>query len=272
MSEPTPPRRGIRGFLFGAADAILRRLTAAAHALHQGFWLGLMDHRHLAGVAHRYYTRGARWRDDDWNTSGLFLWEERALARHFPASGRLLVGAAGGGREAIALARRGFRVEAFECVPELVEAARAAFARLALDVRILPAAPGAVPEGPGTFEGLIVGWSAYMHVPGRAARVAFLRALRARAAPGAPVLLSFVARRGPSRSLTWTFRIASLLRAARLSRDPVEYGDTLDPTLDHQFTRQEVEGELREAGFEPVEWSDEPYGHAVGRAPVESGT
>jgi len=47
--------------------------------------------------------------------SSLFPFEERAIAQHFPLPpGTLLVGAAGGGREALALARQGYSVVAFE--------------------------------------------------------------------------------------------------------------------------------------------------------------
>jgi hypothetical protein len=48
-------------------------------------------------------------------TKGLFPYEERAISQHFPSPpGTVLVGAAGGGREALALARQGYRVVAFE--------------------------------------------------------------------------------------------------------------------------------------------------------------
>jgi hypothetical protein len=50
------------------------------------------------------------------------------------------------------------------------------------------------------------------------------------------------------------------------SRDPVEYGDTLDGTFDHLFTRDEVTDEMFAAGFELVLYAESPYGHAVGRA------
>jgi hypothetical protein len=47
--------------------------------------------------------------------SSLFPFEERAISRYFPAPpGTVLVGAAGGGREALVLARNGYRVVAFE--------------------------------------------------------------------------------------------------------------------------------------------------------------
>jgi hypothetical protein len=49
------------------------------------------------------------------SAAGLFPVEERVISQYFPAPpGTVLVGAAGAGREAIALARRGYRVVAFE--------------------------------------------------------------------------------------------------------------------------------------------------------------
>jgi hypothetical protein len=48
-------------------------------------------------------------------SSSLFAFEERTITRDFPPPpGKVLIGAAGGGREAFALARRGYQVVAFE--------------------------------------------------------------------------------------------------------------------------------------------------------------
>lgn len=47
--------------------------------------------------------------------SKLFPFEERMISRYFPSPpGSVLIGAAGGGREALALAERGYKVVAFE--------------------------------------------------------------------------------------------------------------------------------------------------------------
>ena len=54
---------------------------------------------------------------------GLFAWEERALEA-FPRSGRVLLGAAGAGRELGALVARGFEVVAFDPCQPFVDAAR----------------------------------------------------------------------------------------------------------------------------------------------------
>lgn len=225
-----------------------------------------MDSGHCDCLSVAQYSRWGSYRDDAYTGSGLRTWELDALARHFPREGSLLVGAAGGGREVVALCRRGFRVDAFECVDALVDYCREALPRLGVSARVLPAAPNAVPAGLGAYDGLIVGWGGYMHIAGRSRRVAFLRSLRGHVDPGAPLLLSFFARTDPSRALRLTFRIASALRRLRRSTDAVEYGDTLDGTFDHRFVREEVASELAAGGFELVAYATEPYGHAVGRA------
>ena len=62
----------------------------------------------------------ARKRTYDWVAEGLHPFEEQAILRHFPPPpGAVLVGAAGAGREALALARQGYRVVAFEPVRPL---------------------------------------------------------------------------------------------------------------------------------------------------------
>ncbi len=252
--------------LFIRADEWQRRGVAALQALHQGGWLGWLDHRDLDDLARRQYARWPRYRDDTYNTSGLTRWEADVVRAHFPAEGALLVGAAGGGREALALARSGYRVDAFDCVEPLVAYARETLSRLGVPVRLELAPPGGVPEGLGRHVGAIVGWGGYMHIPGRGARIAFLRGLRRHVDAGAPLLVSFFTRAGPSRRLDWTLRIARTLRRLRRSPDVVEYGDTLDRTFDHLFTKDEIAQEMAAADFALVSYAETPYGHAVGRA------
>ena len=257
---------GARIRAFAAVDGVHRRCVSALHALHQGLWLGLLDDHDLDRLAILQYGRWPAYSDDSYNASGLWAWETDAIRAHFGQGGGLLVAGAGGGREVVALARLGYAVDGFDCVEPLVEYGRAAVARLNLQARLFDAAPGRVPDGLGRYAGIVVGWGAYMHIPGAAQRVAFLRDLRRHVDAGAPLLVSFFTRNGRSRRLDWTWRIARALRRARRSADPVEYGDTLDGTFDHLFTRDEVERELDAAGFALVTYADKPYGHAVGKA------
>jgi hypothetical protein len=56
----------------------------------------------------------------DWIGAGLHLFEEQAISRYFPAPpGAVLIGAAGAGREALALARKGYPIVALEPIRSL---------------------------------------------------------------------------------------------------------------------------------------------------------
>lgn len=139
---------------------------------------------------------------------GLFAWEERALAAFPPAPARVLVGAAGGGREAFALASRGYSVTAFEPSPVLARsmaerAAReghvAGFRARYADLPILgPARAADAPldlRGVPPFDAGILGWASLSHLTTDQARVETLRWF-ARLVKG-PVLVSFFTRQDP---------------------------------------------------------------------------
>jgi hypothetical protein len=102
-------------------------------------------------------------------------------------------------------------------------------------------------------------------VAGRARRVELLRAARARMAPGAPILLSFFTRKPGEWHAAAVARVANAARRVR-RLERVELGDAMDETYYHRFTEEEVRSELAEAGFEPLHFSHEPYGHTLARA------
>jgi hypothetical protein len=173
---------------------------------------------------------------------------------------------AGGGREAIALARRGYEVRGFECNPALVDTAVRLLAAEGVEGRasVSLLARDAAPPGPERFDGLIVGWSAYMLIIGSARRMRFLAGLRERVADGTPLLLSFFTRSDPSPRLRAVARVANALRRA-LRREPVEVGDDLSPNYVHRFTVDEVRREMAQGGFRMIEF------HPQGEGPYDSG-
>jgi hypothetical protein len=133
--------------------------------------------------------------------AGLHDWEERIVGGPlFPRQGRILLGAAGGGREMLPLARRGYDLVAFEpsrlylgarevAAPFAnVRVVRASYADL---VRGVEEGVGPLAEAAsGTFDGVILGWGSLSHVIADDDRTALFRAIR-RIAPKAPVVFSF---------------------------------------------------------------------------------
>jgi hypothetical protein len=127
---------------------------------------------------------------------GLFRWEEQAIARFFPpVPARILVGGAGGGREAFALAERGYGVAAFEPAEQLANSLAAGI-REGMRLTVfrgryedLPALEPLADSGRGTdaaratpglqaggaFDAGILGWSSFSHIRGEERRSRALR-------------------------------------------------------------------------------------------------
>jgi len=245
-----------------------RALTGFTNILstgYTGFWLGVLTHSQLHSLSERRYSQEQQYRTDEWNKRGLFDWERRVVEDSFTGCKRVLVAAAGGGREVLALRLRGMQVEGFESHPELVRFANDLLEREGMVPDIKQAPWDHCPDIDGKYDGVIVGWGAYMHIRGRERRIMFLRELRERAIPGSPILLSFYTTTKDSRYFRAVAQIGNVL-ARVLRRDPVQVGDCLAPNYTHFFTRKRLESELLEGGFEPISFEHVEYGHSVGRA------
>jgi hypothetical protein len=134
---------------------------------------------------------------------GLFAWEERTIATHFPPPpARVLIGGAGGGREAIVLAEKGYEVTAFEPCASLA-AAMSSYLAGRLNIKIYraryedmphlfparPDAPSMMLEAGSSFDAAVLGWGSYSHLRTEAQRIRALSSFR-RYVHG-PILLSF---------------------------------------------------------------------------------
>lgn len=239
-------------------------------ALHQGFWLGFLDRRHLEQLTAHYYadpqarSTSEAYQGREYNLSGLQQFEETAYDEYFVQAKTLLIGAVGGGRELIALLPRCDSIDAFESNSALLSSCRELLQVEGLEARVVSARPGRVPRELDTYDAAICGWGAYMHVAGRRHRIRFLSEFRDHLRPEGFLLLSFFTRQD-SRSQRLAIGIARGLRRFRRAEAP-EAGDRIAGSFDHHFTETEIRNELLEAGFAPVLYSERPYGHAVGRA------
>ena len=264
VARPTVAvRRWVR--LFKSADRWFNRGVRLATAIHEGFWLGCLSADELNVVTAAHYAQSLESTSAEGNLRGFFDWERRALEKYFPAGSNVLVAGAGGGREVLALLRAGYSADGFECNPALVEAGNAIFDQAGEARGVIFCPPDQVPSGARVYRGIVVGWTAYSHIPTRERRVEFLRALCQRALPGSPILLSFFARDGNSRYDAVAFQVATWIRRLlRGRKEPAELGDHLNWSYSRWFTREEIESELREAGIRLVDFGDISEGYAVG--------
>lgn len=232
-----------------------------------GVGLGILSRSDLHVVSEIAYGRMGTYQDDDYNRSGLWTWEENAVEAHFGACRRILVAGAGGGREVLALRRRGLTADGFEAHPALVAYANELLAHQYPGDPIRQAPWDGCPEYATDYDGAIVGWGAYMHIRGRERRVAFLRQLRNQVQSGSPVLLSFMGVKRHSRWMRLAAAIGNPL--ARITRhERVEPGDWMEPDYKHHFTLDELKRELAEGGFELAAFSpgSGSLGSAIGIA------
>jgi SAM-dependent methyltransferase len=197
----------------------------------------------------------------------LFNWEAEMVARAVPGPpGRILVGGAGGGREAFAIAAQGYAVTAFEPSIVLARSMDEKARSLGADVESLVGRYEQLPQlepvsggqavdlaARAPFDASILGWASYSHLRSRAARVQALRAF-ARLTRG-PVLFSFYLRRPPHPGAR-PGRLARLADSIGLSGD----GDRFTPFIGfyHLSAAEELQSELEDAGLRTtiVSWDD----------------
>src|SRR6266496_836143 len=237
-----------------------------AATLLQGVFLGLLSNETLERLTeHRYLSKFsfASYAEESYVNSGLFLWEQEVIRRSFPPGGRILMAAAGAGREMLALAAAGFRVDGFDCCPPFVEFGQGQLRKHGIAATLEYAPPSTVPECRCHYDAALVGFSGYMYIAGRDRRIRFLRDLCNLLTPNAPLMVSF-AEGSLGRRRVWTAKIGTAIRKLR-GAEPVEEGDCLKDGFQHHFVRQQIMSEMSEAGMELAYYpSETSYGHAVG--------
>lgn len=192
----------------------------------------------------------------------LFPFEEEAIRDFFPKPpAHVLIGGAGGGREALALAALGYRITAFEPSPKLA-AALAARAHNGASLAVYRARYEDLPRlektpGPGTvaldalprIDGVIAGWGSFSHLRSRELRVAALEHLAG--ATDGPILVSFIGlfddRKPPASAL-------GRLRRALPRRHGRNPGDAFSISIGfyHRTNDREVDDLAAAAGLEII--------------------
>jgi hypothetical protein len=218
----------------------------------------------------RYLTVRVYAETHEYESVRLFDWEETWFSRDLPpAPARILVGAAGTGREAAYLDSKGYVTVAFDPVPSVVRYARqrqdlprcvafleGSFEDLAapgcdasrsFQAEILRHAP---------YDAVLLGWTSINHLPRHKARRDLLVALR-RLCPCGPLLFSHwqdedPVDRGQTRSWRLGWKLGTWL-AGDNAVDPAEVlGDTLTTHAGyaHRFTEAEIRDLATTAGYD----------------------
>jgi len=236
--------------------------------IFQAFWLSMLDHNDLNNLTKiGYVIRSEMYQNDEYNTSGFWAWEEKTIERFFYNCKKVLVGAAGGGREVIALSNRGMHADAFECNENLVAYSKNLLRKRGIKAEIALSVPDQVPKEYGIYDGIIMGWGGYTHIHGSKNRIEFLRQCYDHIITDGPLLLSFWQNNRNTKN-PLKIRIANFIRHLRRSKEMIESGDLLDiDGFFHAFKKEEIEKEMNEAGFHLILYfSEMDVSYAIGRA------
>jgi len=208
---------------------------------------------------------------------GLFDWEKALLdGPLLPRSGRVLLGAAGGGRELKGLAERGYVVSAFEPAPDLLAAARQVASSFP-GSRVVHATYSdlcALARGESSklagFEldvDLVwLGWGSISHLTEPGEVLALLRAVRT-LLPDKLVVLSYLPRGSEAEKGRGARKLREALRSVfgRLGGAPVPEGldcHTLSGFA-YLFTEEEFSALVQQAGYRALMRQRDPFPHAV---------
>jgi len=229
----------------------------------RALWLGFFNADQLNEITRYGYEYLSGFEREDFNIQqGLWDWEEKVVQTHLLKCKHILVTGAGGGREVIALARRGISVKGIDFSRNLVNSCIENISKAGVNARVFVCPPEGFPVelAEDFFDGIVIGRGFYHHIPERKRRIAFLTDCWSRMENGSPLFLSdFFTRSENSRAHYWTQRIASIVRRAKRNSRPAELGDWLSYSMQHAFTRDEIESELKAAGFSLKIYAISPF-------------
>lgn len=234
----------------------LSRALIRAGGFLQSLAAPVMGRGDLAELNRRQYARPdiiGLFSSDDYVDSGLTSSEAAVLERARLRPGTLLDLGAGGGREAVALARMGFRVTCVDYSPVLLERTIAHAERHGLRIETMVRDLDAQDLGAGPFDAAWISSQMYSSIPGGSGRVRLLKRVAAALKPGGVFLCQF-RWGGPRRT-----RIGEMARraAALLSGNfRYEPGDELlgGAEFAHSFSSEAaLRREFARGGFEVLD-------------------
>lgn len=184
----------------------------------------------------------------DWTLEG---WEQQTLQRHGITAGRMLVLGAGVGREAIALAQRGFAVAGVEVNGTALHVAIRTARTMQVPAFFVQGDFHHLPFARRQFDYIIMSGIMYSSIPGRLRRQTWLRELAEHLVPGGVVILNFLIDRSPrSRTRRISEAINRLLVTLPGANHSYQPGDgCAQGHFLHAFQDEdEIRQELEEAG------------------------
>jgi SAM-dependent methyltransferase len=191
------------------------------------------------------------WAEDELVDSGLNADELNLLAEVPATMGNLLLLGVGGGREAIPLARMGFRVTGVDYVAAMVDRARENAARRGVSIEGLVQEISRLDVQAGAYDIVWLSRAMYSSVPTRARRVGMVRRITRALKPGGFLICQFHRPPVPRPPGRGGF-VRRVIAACTLGNLAYEEGDMLWGNIEflHTFASEDaIRSELEEGGL-----------------------
>ncbi len=221
----------------------VRKTVSFIQAVQTGFWLGVMGEKSLDYSDELVYNQTKKYRDDQYNLSGLYEWEKQMIGKHFAGCRNIMVIAAGGGREVVALSKMGYEVDGFECNAALADYGDELLKRQGIRGSVRFLERNTVPEEIKQYDGIIIGWGAYSFIDGSGKRMKFLKDLYPFMHKNSSLLLSVLYEKQKNKTDRIIKNVSNFFRFFS-GREKTESGDRLVPDYMHYFTEEELRNEL----------------------------
>jgi hypothetical protein len=232
------------------------------NAILSGFWLGVMSEKSLDFSDELHYNHHKRSTDDEYNLSGLFDWEKDRIEKYFSNAKDILLIAAGGGREIMALSKMGFEVDSYECNTVLIEYGNELLQKSGIENKIKYLPRNRVPDETKKYDGIIIGWGAYSHIRGIKKRLSFLSGLYPFLHEETPLMISFLWTGRRTRYDKIIKNVSNFFRIFS-KKDKTELGDRLREEFIHFFSEEEIKNELIQSKFRIIDYYSTDYGCVI---------
>ncbi len=242
----------------------LKKTHNILDAVLSGFWLGVLSKKNIDNYTELHYNRSAKYTTDSFNLSGLHQWERNMIQKHFSGAKTILLIGAGGGRETLALSKIGFKVDSYECNPEIIEYGNRFVKNNGLNAGIKYLPVNSVPAEIKKYDGIIIGWSSYSHIQGNRSRILFLSKLFPFLSKESPLMISFLTKEEKGRQEKIIKNVSNFFRSFT-RKDKTESGDRLMSYFAHFFNEEEIRNELAQANLKLIEYYNIDYGCVIAR-------
>jgi len=246
----------------------LYRLTAVFDALN----VAVFTPEEMAGIGRKAYNNLVEsFSSEESIMTGLVDWEKETVERFAARKGSFLVLGAGGGREAIALAKMGFRVVGIDSSPVMLEVGRQNAERWKVAVDFREGDFLSSDTGDEKFDYCLLSCVMYSSVPSSEMRVKMLRHIRNNLSDKGILIIHFLLRpkNAPDKGKNIKLMVARLVRGNTGYRT----GDSFSTAL--HFMRYfpddgEVISEVSQAGFRVLDKEAYPESEYMVLSPADS--